>query len=87
MNTKIDKFGRIVLPKKIRDDMGLSPGTSIKITETPDKIILEPEHSGSAVKEKQGLYVYSGETVGDLTDVIGSNRRKRIDSLAKDIQK
>ena len=31
MEAVIDKFGRIVIPKKLRDDLGLRPGSVIKI--------------------------------------------------------
>jgi len=26
METTLDKFGRIVIPKRVRDDLGLKPG-------------------------------------------------------------
>lgn len=40
METLIDNFGRIVIPKKVRDHFALRPGTHVRIEETDDTIIL-----------------------------------------------
>ena len=39
---KLSSKGQIVLPKAIRDAMGMGPGTIIKITVQEGKVILEP---------------------------------------------
>ena len=31
MQTTVDKFGRIIIPKKVRDHFGLKPGTPVEI--------------------------------------------------------
>ena len=41
MQTTIDRFGRIVLPKKLRDDFNLEPGSQIYIEESGQEIILK----------------------------------------------
>ncbi|GAG86439.1 unnamed protein product, partial [marine sediment metagenome] len=40
--TKIDKFGRIVIPKKIRNDFGLKNNTEVEVEATSDNIIVHP---------------------------------------------
>ena len=42
METTLDKFGRIVIPKEIRDDFNLKPGSQIRIEESEQTIILKP---------------------------------------------
>ncbi len=34
MATKLDKYGRVVLPKDIRDDLDLKPGQVLKVNAT-----------------------------------------------------
>ena len=50
METTLDRFGRIVIPKKVRKDFNLKPGAHLKIEETDDTIVLKPvsDEAGSA---------------------------------------
>lgn len=41
MRTTIDKAGRVVVPKKIRDAMGLTAGTPIDIIYEDGRIVIE----------------------------------------------
>lgn len=43
MPTTIDKAGRVVIPKRIRDEMGLKPGQPLKFDVIDGKIIIEYE--------------------------------------------
>jgi len=40
---KVDSKGRIVLPKGIRERLGITPGTEVDIHEKDGKAIVEPE--------------------------------------------
>jgi len=40
--TKLSSKGQLVLPKPIREALGLGPGTTFRVTVHHDKIILEP---------------------------------------------
>lgn len=42
MQTTIDSAGRIVIPKAIRDDAGLEPGTELEIEFRDGRIEIEP---------------------------------------------
>ena len=48
MITKIDNFGRILIPKKIRKKLGLEPGEKISIETTRKKIILKVNQENKA---------------------------------------
>jgi AbrB family looped-hinge helix DNA binding protein len=39
---EIDKAGRIVVPKKLRDELHLTPGTRLKIERAGDTVMLMP---------------------------------------------
>ena len=77
METSIDRFGRIVIPKKIRDDFNLKAGTAIIIEETEQTIILTPIHGESNLRVKNGVLVFSGAPLNDLSDALTKHREKR----------
>ena len=41
MNTSIDQLGRVLIPKRLRDSMGLQPGTRFEVVETHDGLALK----------------------------------------------
>ena len=81
MEAILDKFGRIVIPKKIRDDFSLRPGTSIRIEEGKNEILLKPIEGESGLTEKDGVLVFTGKSIGNLDTEIEQVRRKRNQSL------
>ena len=81
MQTTIDRFGRIVLPKKLRDDYNLGPGSQIQIEESGQEIILKPIHGEPNMRLKEGVLVFSGVPLGDLNDAVVKHRKKRTKSL------
>ena len=40
--TKVSDKGQVVIPKEIRDKLGLTPGTVLKVTIEEKKVVLEP---------------------------------------------
>jgi len=40
---EIDKAGRIVVPKKLRDAMHLTPGTRLRVRRSGDALVLDPD--------------------------------------------
>jgi AbrB family looped-hinge helix DNA binding protein len=44
----IDKAGRVVLPKPVRDAVQISPGDSLELESSEDHIILRPAKLGRA---------------------------------------
>ena len=42
MKTTIDSAGRVVIPKAVRDDAGLEPGTELEIEFRDGRIEIEP---------------------------------------------
>jgi len=81
METSVDRFGRIVIPKKIREDFNLEPGTPIRIEENEQSIILTPVHGEPNLRVKDGVLVFSGIPLEDLSDTLAKHRENRIKSI------
>ena len=70
MNTRLvlDKAGRIVIPKTLRDAMHLEPGDCFELENTDEQITLRPVRAASPLRRKQGVWVFSiGEKVSQET--------------------
>ena len=83
METSIDRFGRIVIPKKIREDFNLKAGTSMRIEESEQTIILTPVHGEPNLYVKDGVLVFSGTPLEDLSDALARHREERMKSIRK----
>lgn len=81
METTVDKFGRIVIPKKIRNDFNLEPGTQIHIEENGQAIVLKPVQGEPDLILKEGVLVFSGTPAGNLDEVLTKHREERIRSI------
>jgi AbrB family looped-hinge helix DNA binding protein len=58
----MDKAGRVVLPKPVREELQLSPGDSLEVESSEERIILRPVRGNGRVYKKQGVWVFdSGE--------------------------
>ena len=83
METTLDRFGRIVIPKVIRDDFNLKPGSPIRIEESDQVIILKPIQGEANLHLKDGVLVFSGTPLGDLSKELEKHRQDR----AKDLRR
>jgi AbrB family looped-hinge helix DNA binding protein len=61
MNVRVDKAGRIVLPKPVRDRLGLKAGASLEVSENADGLLLRPANSRSSLVKRNGRWVYTGK--------------------------
>ncbi len=73
----LDRFGRLVVPKDIRDRLGLRPGTEIEIDAKENELVLRPVAHEPSLKLKKGVLVFSGKTTGDLRGAVWAHREKR----------
>ncbi len=82
MNTiaEIDKSGRLVVPKKIRDAMHLVPGTRLTLHQEGETIVLRPESQGGELIEKDGFLVWRS-SVPVTFDVVAEIERDRDDRM------
>lgn len=78
MKTTLDRFGRVVVPKDIRDRLGLRPGTEIEIDEKGNEVVLKPVEHEPALMVREGILVYSGTATGDLRGAVRAHREERL---------
>jgi len=59
MESTIDRAGRIVIPKSIREAAGLRPGLSLKIEFRDGKVEIEPQSPKIRLVRKRGMLIAS----------------------------
>ncbi|HYL83268.1 MAG TPA: AbrB/MazE/SpoVT family DNA-binding domain-containing protein [Candidatus Angelobacter sp.] len=81
MSTKLtlDKAGRVVLPKPLRDRLQLAPGDSLQLETEGERITLRPVRQNVSLKKELGVWVYQGESSdAAITDLLDREREKRL---------
>jgi len=78
MITTIDKAGRLVLPKTIRDRLRLVPGAEIDLSLEGECVRLTAHTPAASLQSKDGLLVFAagehGTAVIDIADFINQQR-------------
>ena len=84
--TRIDRFGRIVIPKKIRNDFGLSVNSEVEVETTAGNyIIVYPKPSKPFVLDKDGVLVVCSEPTESFENFLQKDRNERIEKTLKEI--
>ncbi len=60
MNSKVtlDRAGRVVLPKALRDELHLSPGDTLDLTVKGDEVTLRPRRGATHLQKERGVWVF-----------------------------
>lgn len=89
MEVTLDKFGRIVIPKPVRDALGLETGTKLHLdTQAGDEggeISLRPKPPRPLLRKKGNVMVLTGKINDpnmDIVEFIQEQREQRIRHLA-----
>jgi AbrB family looped-hinge helix DNA binding protein len=61
MQTSIDNYGRVIIPKSIRDDLGLEAGSIFEIEANNHNIVLKAVAVEPHLKVEEGILVYTGK--------------------------
>ena len=78
METTLDKFGRVVIPKTIRDHLGLKSGEVLQIERLEDEVMLKPLREESPLHNKEGVLVFSGAATGNMIEAIRVQREEQL---------
>jgi AbrB family looped-hinge helix DNA binding protein len=65
MQAKVDSVGRIVLPKALRDALGLHAGSKVDISRYGQGLQLIPSGRTATLVEEDGELVVTGDTTID----------------------
>jgi len=60
MNTRltIDKAGRVVIPKTLREELHLEPGDSLEMESAGEQITLRPVRGTGPLSKEHGVWVF-----------------------------
>lgn len=84
MVTTLDKFGRVIIPKKFREHLGISFNTSLNISEDGKRIVIEPVQEKEPLVDKDGILVFTGKLDIKKNDFIQKDRNQRMKKLLAD---
>ncbi|MGH2761663.1 MAG: AbrB/MazE/SpoVT family DNA-binding domain-containing protein [Thermoleophilaceae bacterium] len=71
MKASIDSVGRIVIPKPLRDALGLTPGSTVDISRYGAGLQLLPTGRTAQLVDEAGVLVVTGSTTIDDDVVFG----------------
>ena len=71
MKVTIDAVGRIVVPKPLRDALGLVPGATLEISRYGSGLQLLPTSRTAQLVDEEGVLVVAGTTSIDDAVVFG----------------
>ncbi len=85
MEIRIDKAGRIVVPKTLRDRLGFRVDTELVAIEQPEGLLLRRFEQHPAMVKVDGLWVHQGTAEPGATweRVVEDVREERIATLMK----
>ena len=86
MNVKIDKSGRIVVPKPLRDRLGLKPDMELEVQEQADGLLLRVPVPHPTMVNVDGLWVHQGtaQANADWARVLEDVRDERLRAVGSD---
>lgn len=83
MKLRLDKLGRVVLPKPLRARYGLRPGTELEVNEHAQEFALRPARTAPSLVNQGGVWVHHGIPQPDLDfdTAIREDREERLKHL------
>ena len=85
MELRIDKAGRIVVPKPLRERLGFKPDTELEAIEQPEGVLLKRVQQRPSMVKVDGLWVHQGsaEPGANWERILEDVREERIASVLK----
>jgi len=81
MVTTLDKFGRVIIPKRFRERLGINFKSTLNIAEDGKRIVIELVQEKEPVVDRNGILVFTGNLESPKSDLIKSDRNKRMHKL------
>lgn len=76
MEAKVDRAGRLVIPKALREQLDIAPGCTLEIAVSGDGLTLRKLDASPALIWKDGILVHHGPDACDL-DIVEFIRSER----------
>ena len=81
MVTTLDKFGRVIIPKKLRERVGINYKSTLNISEDGSRIVIELIQDKEPLVNRNGILVFTGKLEDKKSDSIKSDRNRRMKKL------
>lgn len=75
--TALDRFGRVVVPRSARAELGLEPGARFAVVVEGGEIRLKPIDGEPELVARGGVLVVRSPAEGDLRDALQRSRDER----------
>ena len=88
MDVKLDKSGRIVVPKVLRDRLGLKPNMALEVHEQTDGVLLRVPAPQPTMAKIDGLWIHQGtaQANADWAGVLDEVRERFADLTPDELQ-
>ncbi len=85
MTLRIDKSGRIVFPKRLRERLALKPDSELEPVEQPGGVLFRPIEQQPSMIKVDGLWILQGaaEPGAKWALAVDEVREERIESILK----
>ncbi len=87
MVTTLDKYGRVLIPKKIRSRLGLMKLANLNITDDGNRIIIELVDEKTSLVKRGKVLVFSGVCEEPVEELVNKTRDKRDNEIIQSINK
>jgi AbrB family looped-hinge helix DNA binding protein len=68
VRVKVDQQGRIVLPQRERERLGVATGGTLDLIATPEGVLLEPRHTARVRTADDGVPLITIEGIEQVTN-------------------
>jgi len=87
VKTTIDRFGRVLIPKDMRSDLGLEPGDELGLQAIEGGVRITILSDEAPLIRKGRALVFTGTRAGDIEGALGEVREERLDLLAAAVRR
>ncbi len=77
----IDRLGRVEIPEKIRQQLGINNQTKLSLKVEKGQLILKPLKQELETYYEDGILVFKAEPIGNTETIVDDLRTKRINEL------
>jgi bifunctional DNA-binding transcriptional regulator/antitoxin component of YhaV-PrlF toxin-antitoxin module len=77
----LDQFGRVEIPEKIRQQLGIDDETKLSLKVENGQLILKPLNPELEIYYEDGILVFKAEPMANTETIIDELRTERINEL------